>query len=219
MNARAALYAMYAAFDFGAHGEIEHALARARARPRASPAARRSPPRRARSRSARGSASPMSSVAMRIMRRADVERIGAAVEHAAHPVERRVGIASRAPPCAAPRSGRRTPRRPCRSGAGCARSSPRRTRGRSASRAGLAGGDRELLDEVDEAAAVAVGVGDQRVARRRVERRCRGDAARQRAVEQLRRGRPPTAAPARRPPRATAARRSPRTTDSRWSRR
>ena len=72
----------------------------------------------------------MSSVAIRISRRADVERIGAAVEHPAHPVERRVGIASRAPPCAARRSGRRTPRRPCRSGAGCARSSPRRTRGR-----------------------------------------------------------------------------------------
>ena len=55
------------------------------------------------------------------MRRARYERIGAAVEHAHQPVQRGVGIRSRAPTCAAPRSGRRTPRRPCRTGAGSAR--------------------------------------------------------------------------------------------------
>ena len=33
----------------------------------------------------------------------------------------------------------------------------------------VAGGDRELLDQVDQAATVAVGIGDQRVARRVVD--------------------------------------------------
>ena len=43
-------------------------------------------------RSARGSARPMSSIAMRTRRRAEVERIGAAVEHAHEPVERGIGV-------------------------------------------------------------------------------------------------------------------------------
>ncbi len=45
-----------------------------------------------------------------------VVRIAAAVEHAREPVQRAHPDRCRAPPCAAPRSGRRTARRPCRNG-------------------------------------------------------------------------------------------------------
>ena len=49
-------------------------------------------PRIERERRARGSARPMSSMAMRTMRRAEVARIAAAVEHAREPVQRGIGI-------------------------------------------------------------------------------------------------------------------------------
>ena len=102
----------------------------------------------------------------------DVERIGAAVEHAAHPVERRVGIRSAhrlvqrrdlvVERLAALVEAAQAPR-------------DRRFDERDVDRRSLrlAGGRRELLDEVEQPPPVAVGVADQRIARRVVDRRRR----------------------------------------------
>ena len=92
------------------------------------------------------------------MRRAEVERIGAAVEHAHASSRARRPGRSRAPTCAAPRSGRRTARRPCRSAAGSAPAS-RSTNAPSTSL--LAGVAAVISAAVEQPARIAVGEADQ----------------------------------------------------------
>ena len=77
--------------------------------------------------SACGSARPMSSIAMRTSRRATIERVFARLQHARPASRARRRGRSRAPTCAAPRSGRSAARRPCRiAGRGAARRPPSR---------------------------------------------------------------------------------------------
>ena len=116
---------------------------------------------------------------MRTRRRADVARVDAAVEHAHEPVQRRVGVASRAPPCAAPRSCRRTARRPCRSGA-AARRAPARAAPRRSAATSPAIADQVLVG-VEQAPRVAVGIADQALARGIGQRRRRQQRARARS--------------------------------------
>ncbi len=108
-----------------------------------------------------------------------VARVGAAVEHAHEPVQRGIGVAAAHRLVQRARWCRRTARRPCRSGAG-ARPAPCSSQASviSSSFSALRG-DGQRLERVEQAARIAVGIGDQPVdGRRRSMRRHRLDGLR-----------------------------------------
>ena len=175
--------------------------------------------------SARGSALPTSSLAKMSMRREHEERVVARLEHAHHPVDRRVGIAAahrldeRADDVVVLLAGlvveeRRGGSRP--------RPRPRAVTLRLARRASsVVGHDLERRQRAPRVAAGRLGDG-ARARRRRPSRCCAPrpcSSSRERAPRGARRGRPPRAPRGGTPCSARAARRSRRRSGSRSSRR